>query len=98
MLYLRNQLNELGNSVEEVMKRYFHKYFNQKKDFIKLKLHEKDFFWGCLHVTYNDTGRLAFNLYKIPEAKEYLFNSIILTYYDENGNFLKDDKTVLLER
>lgn len=82
MLYSSIQLTQQEYSAE-AFKRYLYKYLDRQKEFKRLKPHEKDFFWRCLCVTYNDFGKLAFNLYKIPEAKEYLFYRIILTYGED---------------
>lgn len=107
MLYTSNDLNSPKWKESIVpLQRYLHKY--HMNEINKLKHHEKDFlFRSMLHLRNATDNQSSFNIYKIPEAKEFLFNKIILTYsegvvnfngvfYDYNGkitpNNLRKDK------
>ena len=112
MLYSYEELNCKDIDHITAYKRYLYKYINQKKEFRRLKFHEKDYTFGWMEATYTDNKANAFNLYKIKEAKEYLFYKIILTYgenvcdfsaitYGPNGkitaNQLRKDKRLFNE-
>lgn len=107
MLYTSNDLNSPKWKESAVpLQRYLHKY--HMNEINKLKHHEKDFlFRSMLYIRNATDNKSPFNLYKIPEAKEFLFYKIILTYgkgvidfngvfYDYNGkitpNSLRRDK------
>lgn len=107
MLYTSNDLNSPKWEESIVpLQRYLHKY--QMNEINKLKHHEKDFlFRSMLYLRSTTDNKSPFNLYKMLEAREFLFNKIILTYgkgvidfngvfYDYNGkiapNSLRKDK------
>lgn len=87
MMYTRTELKY--KDIKEcavVMQRYLHKFFNDKKNFKRLKWHEKDFFFRHLQSLKDDKGNKGFDLLNIPEATDYLFEKIIVTYAN-NGDF-----------
>lgn len=69
-----------------VIQRYLHKFINDKKNFKRLKWHEKDFFFHHLQILKDDKGNKGFDLLNIPEATDFLFEKIIVTYAN-NGSF-----------
>lgn len=91
MIYCNNELKADGFDHIIAMQRYLYKYINHKKEFHRLKAHEKDYAFGWMNATYDDKGKKAFNLYEDVEAYEYVFCNIILTYGEDiasfNGNF-----------
>lgn len=92
MLYSRYQLKTKGFVDHHVvMQRYLHKYFHEKKTFNKLKWHEKDFFYEHLQILMDEKGRHGFDLLKIPDANDYLFEKIILIFAsgDDSIDFSK---------
>ena len=69
------------------MQRYLHKYYHDRKNFNKLKWHEKDFFYEHLQILVDDdNGHHGFDLLKIPDAEDYLFEKIILIYVSGNDS------------
>lgn len=85
MLYTRQQLTQKGKIDTHVaIQRYLHKFLNQRKEISKLKWHEKDFFYEHLQILKNDKGQYGFDIYSIPEAKEYLLYRLILIYGSNN--------------
>lgn len=87
MLFTRRDLKTKGFVDPHVaMQRYLHKYFYDKKQFNKLKWHEKDFFYEHLQILKDQNGRYGFDLLKIPDAEEYLFEKIILIYASGNDS------------
>lgn len=81
MLYSRRDLKNKGFVDHHVaMQRYLHKYMNDRKNFNRLKWHERDFFYEHLQILKDDNGRYGFDLLKIPDAADYLFEKIILIY------------------
>ena len=94
MLYTRRDLKTKGFVDHHVaMQRYLHKYFHDKKHFNKLKWHEKDFFYAHLQILKDENGRYGFDLLKIPDAEEYLFEKIILIYASGNDSIDFSKKT-----
>ena len=86
MLYTRQQLSQKDFVDSHVaIQRYLNKFFNHRKEIRKLKWHEKDFFYEHLQILRNDKGQLGFDIYSIPEAKEYLFYKLILIYASNNN-------------
>ena len=80
-LYSYSFLNHIdAENLAVPLKRYSFKYYNQRKEISKLKLHEKDFLFNALKCTRNKSGNYEHDLFKIPEAKEFLFEWIILTH------------------
>lgn len=82
MIYSRSYLTSLKfQDLKVPLQRYYHKFSN--KEFKRLKMHEKDFFFQNLKLFSSDenhSNKRAFDIRKIREAKEYCFYSIILTY------------------
>lgn len=87
MIYSSEELKAKDFDHKVAIQRYLYKYLNQKKEFHKLKAHEKDYVFGWMKVTYNDKDKKAFNLYEEPEAFEYVFYNIILTYGEDVDSF-----------
>ena len=69
MLYTNKQLVSKGFDHRIAVKRYLYKYLNQKKEFKRLKPHEKDYLFGWMRVSYNEQGKPAFDLYEETEAQ-----------------------------
>ena len=63
--------------------RYVHKFVKQRNEVVKLKHHEKDFLFRVLETLHDADDSHPFNLYKIPEAKEFVFDSVILTHSNQ---------------
>jgi len=63
--------------------RYTFKFENHRREIIHLKHHEKDFLFRTLKVMQDAEGKNAYDLFKIPEAKEFLFDWIILTHANQ---------------
>lgn len=87
MLYTNKQLASKGFDHRIAVKRYLYKYLNQKKEFKRLKPHEKDYLFGWMRVSYNEQGKPAFDLYEETEAQEYIFFNIVLTYGEDIDKF-----------
>ena len=87
MIYCNNELKADGFDHIIAMQRYLYKYINHKKEFHRLKAHEKDYAFGWMNATYDDKGKKAFNLYEDVEAYEYVFFNIILTYGEDIASF-----------
>ena len=87
MIYCNSELKADGFDHIIAMQRYLYKYINHKKDFHRLKAHEKDYAFGWMNATYDDKGKKAFNLYEDVEAYEYVFFNIILTYGEDIASF-----------
>ena len=80
-LYPYRYLNHI--EFKDVMvpaQRYLFKFENHRKEIPHLKLHEKDFLFRTMKVLENDSGKRVYDLFKIPEAKEFVFDRIILTH------------------
>lgn len=91
MLYTRQQL--AGKDVDHhiAMDRYVNKFIYHRKEITKLKWHEKDFFFDHLQILRNNLGHIVFDIYSIPEAKEFLLYKLILIYAS-NGGTIDFDK------
>lgn len=83
MLYTHDQLKQLEDDKQHrtAVGRYLHKFHNHRKEIKSLKFHEKDFFFSHLSNLRNGQGELAFDLYSIQEANNYLFFKLLLTYF-----------------
>lgn len=94
MLYQRRELKTKG-FVDHyvVIQRYLHKYFHDRRNFNKLKWHEKDFFYEHLQILKDEKDRYGFDLLKIPDAEDYLFEKVILIYASGNDNIDFSKKT-----
>ena len=80
-LYSYSYLNHIDvENLDVPLKRYLFKFINQRKEISKLKHHEKDFLFNALKVSRNKSGNYEHDLFKIPEAKEFLFDRIILMH------------------
>ena len=87
MLYTSEQIQSFNiYQAREALGRYLYK-FNHSKEFHHLKLHEKDYVFSWMKALKDDYGHLIYNLYKIPEAAEFVFFYIILTYGEDVDNF-----------
>lgn len=83
-LYPFSFLHHIGQKdIDVPLKRYLFKFENQRKEISRLKHHEKDFLFQCLPLLKKETGKRAYDLFHIPEAKEFLFERIILTHADQ---------------
>ena len=92
MLYTRKELTKEGSIDKHIaVQRYLNKFINHRKEINKLKWHEKDFFYEHLMILRNNAGELGFNIYSIPEAKNYVLYRLILIYAANNNtiNFNK---------
>jgi hypothetical protein len=88
MLYKRKQLESLSFvDNKPILERYLYKFHNQRSEFKRLKLHEKDYVFGYMKIIKNDSGENVFDLYKISEAREYVFYTIILNYGEDVAGF-----------
>ena len=93
MLYTKKQLNKKGFVDSHVaVQRYLHKFLYHRKEINKLKWHEKDFFFEHLQILKDNNGQFVFDLYSIPEAKDYLLYKLILTYASNNNTIDFDHK------
>ena len=81
MLYTRQQLSQKGLvDSHKAVQRYLHKFLYHRKEMNKLKWHEKDFFYEHLQILKNSKGEIGFDIYSIPEAKDYVLYKLILIY------------------
>lgn len=87
MLYTNVELKDNNFDHSIAMSRYLHKYLNQKREFHRLKHHEKDYVFGWMEVTTDENSQKVFDLYSESEAKEYIFYNIILTYGEDVDEF-----------
>lgn len=87
-LYSYKKLNNINS--EDIISpaiRYIHKFENHRKEIHRLKFHEKDFLFRVLRIIYDDNENNTYNLFKIPEAKEFLFEWIILLHSNQEMVF-----------
>ena len=83
-LYPRLYLMKISaDDMVEPAKRYLYKYENQRKEIARLKPHEKDFLFRVMRLLYKEKNTKAYDLYNISEAKEFLFEWIILTHSNQ---------------
>lgn len=83
-LYPYSFLNKIDTKDLDVpLKRYLFKFENQRNEISRLKHHEKDFLFRSLMVLQKASGEYAYDLFHIPEAKEFLFHWIILTHANQ---------------
>ena len=86
MLYTRLQLSQKGFVESHVaVQRYLYKFLNHRKEMNRLKWHERDFFYKNLQILENTKRQFAFDIYSIPEAKDYVFYRLILIYASDNN-------------
>ena len=80
-LYSRAYLDHISfNDMLVPFARYLFKLEYQRKEILKLKFHERDFLFRAMHAFYEASGDERYNIYKIPELKESLFNWILLQH------------------
>lgn len=82
-LYSRTELNRNpfeNGQMQEPLQRYLYKFENERTIIRKLKHHEKDYLFQAMKCLYDCGGGNKYNIYRIPEAREYLFNWIILAH------------------
>lgn len=83
-LYPYKHLNHIdAQDIEVPLQRYTHKFGAHRKEVARLKAHEKDFLFQSLKMLKDDNNQPVFDLFEIPEAKEYLFNWIILVHVNQ---------------
>lgn len=86
MLYTRKELSSKGFiDSRNAMQRYLHKFINHRKEINKLKWHEMDFFYEHLQILRNTKNEKIFDIYSIPEAKDYILYKLILIYINNNN-------------
>lgn len=84
MLYKREQLPKHSFDDGRVaITRYMHKFTYQRNEIKRLKWHEKHFLFTCMYVMTYDGGK-RFDLLTIPEAKEWVFDHLLLIYLGTN--------------
>lgn len=84
MLYKRVDLPKHMNDDGRIaIERYLHKFFCQRGEIARLKWHEKDFLFNCMYIMTYD-GDKKFDVFSIPEAKDWVFHYLILIYLGEN--------------
>lgn len=87
MLYTSEQIRSFDiNQHRDAVERYLHK-FSRPKEFCHLKLHEKDYLFRWMKLRKDDSDNLFYNMYKMSEAAEFMFNEIILTYGEDVDSF-----------
>lgn len=80
-LYPYTFLNHIdAKDIEVPLQRYTYKFGAHRSEVVRLKAHEKDFLFQSLKMLRDINGQLVFDLFEISEAKEYLFNWIILVH------------------
>ena len=83
-LYPYKVLNHIKfKDISVPAQRYVHKFVKQRNEVTKLKHHEKDFLFRVLETLHDADDSHPFNLFKIPEAKEFVFDTIILTHSNQ---------------
>lgn len=82
-LYSRAELNRNpfeNGQMQEPLQRYLYKFENERVKIRKLKHHEKDYLFQAMKCLYDCGGDKKYNIFRIPEAREYLFDWIILIH------------------
>lgn len=99
-LYSRIELRDNPFAELQVpLQRYLHRFLNERKKIAKMKHHEKDFLFEAMLCLHDSGGGKSFDLFRIPEAEEFLFYWIILIHSNiimvfegkipvENGRYL----------
>ena len=88
MLYSSEQIRSFNiYQRRDAVGRYLHILFLKPKKFHSLKLHEKDFLFRSMKTIQDDYGHLVYNLYKMPEAIEFVFFDIIQLYGEDVDSF-----------
>lgn len=68
-------------------RRYLHKFEVHRKEIAHLKHHEKDFLFRLLKLMHRESGSYAYDVFAISEAKEFLFDWIILIHANQVMEF-----------
>lgn len=80
MLYKRIDLpKSIADDKHVAINRYMYKFFNHRKEIAHLKWHEKFYLFSHMYIMTDDYGK-KFDLFLIPEAKEYMFDYLTLIY------------------
>ena len=80
MLYKRKELPKRSKDDDRnAIKRYMHKFAWQRNEIKRLKWHEKDFLFSRMFIMTYDGGK-HFDMLSIPEAKEWVFDHLLLVY------------------
>ena len=82
-LYSRKELKDnpfAGGEIHVPLQQYLHRFLNERRKISRMKHHEKDFLFEAMLCLYDSGGGKAFNLFMIPEAREFLFYWIILIH------------------
>ena len=80
-LYSYRFLNDVDyKDTSTPAQRYLYKYENHRKEIKHLKLHEKNFLFRVMRVLEDASGQRSYDLFNIPEAREFVFNWIILLH------------------
>ncbi len=83
-LYSFSYLNRIDfKDIEVPAYRYTFKFENHRSEIKRLKHHEKDFLFRVLIMWHDADGQYAYDLFTIPEAKEFLFHWIILIHANQ---------------
>lgn len=72
-----------ANDIEVPLSRYLHKFEKHRKEITHLKFHEKDFLFRSMKILRNNGGSYSYDLFSIPEAKEFLFDWVILAHANQ---------------
>lgn len=84
MLYRRVELpKSMADDKHVAIKRYMFKFFNHRTEISRLKWHEKFYLFSHMYIMTDDNGK-RFDLFQIPEAKEYMFDHLTLIYCGES--------------
>lgn len=87
-LYPYSYLDKIDvNDIDVPAYRYTFKFENHRNEIKRLKHHEKDFLFRVLKLWHNSDDKYAYDLFTIPEAKEFLFHWIILTHSNQTMVF-----------
>lgn len=90
-LYPYKYLNHIDfEDIKDPLSRYLFKFENQRSEISHLKMHEKDFLFRSMKVLEDNKGERVYILFKIPEAKEYVFDWVILTHANQAMTFEGD--------
>lgn len=82
-LYSRKELQEISSKECSIaLQKYIDIFSLEREKIKKLKHYEKDFFFQNLYCLFNSENKKVFNIFRIPEANEFVFYKIILTHAD----------------
>lgn len=87
-LYPYSFLLHIGfDDIQIPASRYLYKFENHRSEIAHLKHHEKDFLFRVLKVLADSKGFRVYDLFHIEEAKEFLFDWVILTHANQKMVF-----------